>query len=281
MPVPTWAAQLLADLWKNMSTSERKAAAHRVNSKKSHGPKNTTSTRFNATEHGLLALGLCELDDPESYRALIENLKDQMKPVGVLETFLVESFALDMMRLRRARRLEEEHITSELNPPENGVLFDLPVLGGPIMVDPGLPANIDFETNQRLALYQRYESAFMTKILRLLHELERMQRGRSGETLPAPAVLDVNLHASAEIPHEVPLESAKKVVDSEPARLGHVECLPPQMSVDGVLRNEPNKVFVFSPSLEEGSSASRGAARRACSALTMLSRFGFRSTRVL
>jgi hypothetical protein len=37
-------------------TSQKKAAANRINGQKSHGPKNTTSTRFNSTKHGLLAM---------------------------------------------------------------------------------------------------------------------------------------------------------------------------------------------------------------------------------
>ena len=43
-----------------MSTSAKKDAANRVNGQKSHGPTNTTSTRFNATKHGLLAQGITE-----------------------------------------------------------------------------------------------------------------------------------------------------------------------------------------------------------------------------
>jgi hypothetical protein len=127
-----------------------------------------------------------------------------------VEHLLVESVALEMIRLRRARRLEAEYITGELNPQttENN-LFGLLNEFEPTILDPGLPAAIGFEIGQRLVnVFQRYESTFVTRMLRLLHELERIQRMRSGERLPAPAVMDVSVHAStSSLPED--LESAE------------------------------------------------------------------------
>ena len=51
-----------------MSTSKKKIVANKINGQKSRGPKDTSSTRFNAQKHGLLAAGITELDDAESYR---------------------------------------------------------------------------------------------------------------------------------------------------------------------------------------------------------------------
>ncbi len=200
-----------------MSTSEKKVAANRINGQKSHGPTNTTSTRFNATKHGLLAVGITELDDAEGYRALLTDLKEEKDPVGVVEMLLVESAALDMVRWRRARRLEAEYITSELNPPIHGpnLLGDDIELFQGAMLDPGLPAAISFESAQRLvSVYQRYESSIALRLFRTLHELERLQRMRQGESLPAPATVDVNVHADTGI------------VDSDPASLGQLNALP-------------------------------------------------------
>ena len=45
-----------------MSTSERKRNANRLNGQKSRGPKDTSATRYNAKKHGLLAVGVTELD---------------------------------------------------------------------------------------------------------------------------------------------------------------------------------------------------------------------------
>ena len=65
-----------------MSTSKKKVAANRINGQKSHGPTNTTSTRFNATKHGLLAVGITELDDADGYHSILGDLIREKNPVG-------------------------------------------------------------------------------------------------------------------------------------------------------------------------------------------------------
>jgi len=200
-----------------MSTSEKKLAANRINGQKSHGPTNTTSTRFNATKHGLLAVGITELDDAEGYRTTLSDLIREKSPIGAIEMFLVKSAALDMVKCLRARRLEAEYITSELNPPIHGPapLADGTNLFQGAMLDPGLPAAISFEIAQQLvSVYSRYESTFAYRLFRTLHELERLQRMRQGERVPAPATLDVNVHADT------------RIVDSVPASLGQLKSLP-------------------------------------------------------
>jgi hypothetical protein len=199
-------------------TSKKKIEANRINGQSSHGPTNRTSTRFNATKHGLLAVGITELDDAEGYRALLNNLREEKAPVGTVETLLIEAIALDMVRLRRARRLDAEYITGELNPPIQGPgLFgdDTKLFQG-TLIDPGLPALMSSESAQRLvSVFQRYESTFLFRILRLLHEFERLQRMRSGERLPAPTAVDVSVHASASPLPEVSVRSAENGIAEE------------------------------------------------------------------
>lgn len=103
-----------------MSTSAKKVVSNRINAQKSHGPTDTASTRFNATKHGLLAVGITELDDAGGYRTILDDLKREKKPVGQLEMFLAEALALDLIKRRRVWRLEAECITAELNPPTRG-----------------------------------------------------------------------------------------------------------------------------------------------------------------
>lgn len=181
-----------------MTTSDKKTSANRSNGQKSHGPKNTVSTRFNATKHGLLAVGITELDDAEGYRVVLSDLMREKAPLGPVETFLVESVALDMVRWQRARRLEAGYITSELNPPllAPDPLGDLSFVFHGEVLDPGLPAAISAENAHRLVgVFQRYESFFANRLFRTLHELERLQRMRQGERLPAPVSVDVSVHA--------------------------------------------------------------------------------------
>jgi len=136
-----------------MPSSDKKIAANRRNGQKSQGPRDTTSTRFNAIKHGLLSVGITELDDADGYHTTLSNLMREKNPVGAIETLLVKSAALDMVRWLRASRFEAEYITSELNPPLQG-LEDLGVM---LQVDPGLPATISCEIAQRLVnIFQRY-----------------------------------------------------------------------------------------------------------------------------
>lgn len=145
-----------------MSTSDRKISANRLNGRKSHGPMNTTSSRYDATKHGLLSCGVTELDDADGYRTTLRELLDAKNPVGPIEAFLVESLALDVVRCRRARQLEAEYITGVLNPPTFGSEslggdFEL-ALKAPV-IDRGLPATVDSESAQKLVTFQRYESS--------------------------------------------------------------------------------------------------------------------------
>jgi hypothetical protein len=144
-----------------------------------------------------LSAGITELDDAEGYRDVLRDLTKEKDPQGPVETFLVECAALDIVRLRRARRLEAEYITEVLNPPirEPGVFANLDNLDEGLIVDPGLPATMHYEGVELLVkTFQRYQSAIALNLFRTLHELERVQRMRKGEHLPAPAAVDVTIH---------------------------------------------------------------------------------------
>jgi hypothetical protein len=221
-----------------MPTSERKIAANRRNGRKSKGPKNTKSTRANATKHGLLAVGVTELDDVEGYRNMLRDLIKESNPVGTIEMFLVESAAVEMVRLRRARRLEAEYLTEILNPPiESGLMCELPPL---VQVDPGLPSVMKLQSVQPLvSVFQRYESTIAHRLFRTLHELERLQRIRRGEKISAPAALDVNIH------HDTGTESGAMLLAQEGA-LGDngdtaTETVTKRLPQKQVLRDDEDK----------------------------------------
>jgi hypothetical protein len=178
-------------------SSAAKLAANCLNGRKGTGPKNTSVTRFNAVTHGLLVAGITELDDAEGYHDILRDLKQEKNPVGVLEKSLVESMALDIIRGRRARRLEGEYITSVLHPPikKGDPASEFLELFGGTVIDPGSPALMQHEHVQKLVtVFQRYESIFVQRLFRDLHELERLQRMRNGEAVQVPAVLDVTVH---------------------------------------------------------------------------------------
>ncbi len=184
----------------NLTDSRARAETNRQNAAKSTGPKNTTSTRFNALKHGLLAEGVTELDSPETFPAHHAKIEAELKPVGEMETFLARRIALGMVRLKRAESLEAEFVTAQLNPPVTEVDPDLETfIGRTVVIDPGLPACLSTEAVGVLAnIIARYETAIENRLFRALNQLERMQRLRHGENIPAPATLDVGVHADGQ-----------------------------------------------------------------------------------
>ena len=177
--------------YKHDSPARARTRRNRQNSRRSTGPRDTTSTRFNAMKHGLLAEGVTELDEPETFLAFCVKLEGELKPVGEVEAFLARRIALGIVRLKRAALVEAEFITGQLNPPitesnSNDVLQMIAGMNAkPVVLDPGLPARISAETMDALAnTFSRYETAIHNRIVRDMNQFERMQRLRMGENLP-------------------------------------------------------------------------------------------------
>jgi hypothetical protein len=179
--------------------TKAKLEANRANASKSTGPSITFSTRYNAVKHGLLADGITELDGLE-YKNFLAEVKAGFNPEGPIEKFLTERICLCMVRLKRAIRLEAEFITEALNPPftrtEGGLDYDFDDFKGTtVVVDPGLPAPLPECAVERIAgSFQRYETALENKLYRAMNQLERLQRMRKGETIPAPVTLGVGFN---------------------------------------------------------------------------------------
>jgi hypothetical protein len=179
------------------SRTRTRTEANRQNARQSTGPKDTTSTRFNAMKHGLLAQGVTELDSPETFADFCASLEVELKAVGEVEAFLVRRVALGMVRLKRAALLEAEFLTAQLNPPvTETTLSDMGVMLAEMdakttVLDPGLPARVSADTVDALAnTFARYETMTENRVLRALNQLERMQQLRRGEKLPLPGNAD-------------------------------------------------------------------------------------------
>ena len=171
-----------------------KTDSNRLNAQNSTGPGDTTLTRFNAVKHGLLAKGITELDDSDAYESLVQRLTVDYGPVGDLEIFWVRRIAFCVTRLYRAARLEANYINAEIHPPsqEQDCL-------APITPELGLSAPVcALSAINLVSGFQRYETAIENKLYRAIHELERRQRTRKGEFVPAPQSLDVSIHSERE-----------------------------------------------------------------------------------
>ena len=164
-----------------------------------------TVSRYNAQKHGLLGEGITELDKVD-YIELLKKLTDCYRPEGPMESFLVERIAICVVRLKRACLLEAEHIMATLHPPitkVEGGLPDFNFEGKTVVVKEGFPERLPPQVLENISeTYQRYETAIENKLYRALNQLERMQRLRQGERLPAPVNLEVGVHADQMASHE-------------------------------------------------------------------------------
>ncbi len=91
-------------------TSDKQAQANRRNALKSSGPKTPegkATVRHNATKHGLLSRDvLLPGEDGAALEELSERLRDELQPVGELESLLVDRIIAAYWRLRRLGRVE-------------------------------------------------------------------------------------------------------------------------------------------------------------------------------
>jgi hypothetical protein len=153
--------------------SPAKLAANRRNGQKSQGPKTEegkSRSRWNALKHGVLSQRLLVLneDDSQTYTLLLENLRRDLNPANALEEILIEKIAMGYWRLHVAYGYEAEFARSR---------------------------NEFIVVAERMG---RYANTIHRQLLQAMNELERLQRRRGGEAVPAPVNIDVNVHGLEE-----------------------------------------------------------------------------------
>ena len=105
-----------------MTVSEKQLQANRENAPKGgvKTPEGKAIVKYNALKHGLLAKEVVitlgdGAENPEEFNALLEDLKTQLLPEGVLEEMLAEKIAVAYWRLRRACKYEVGLIRDKLD----------------------------------------------------------------------------------------------------------------------------------------------------------------------
>ena len=115
--------------------SQKQIEANRQNAQKSTGPQTPegkAAVSQNALKHGLTAQqAVISGEDKEEFEATRQSFEDELKPVGPLQTFLVEKIVTAAWRLARLRTLEsglelqrlqsapEKKLPNKPNPPRN------------------------------------------------------------------------------------------------------------------------------------------------------------------
>ena len=107
-------------------------------------------------------------DDSQTYTLLLENLRHDLNHGNALEEILVEKIAMAYWRLHIAYGYEAEFARSR----------------GEFIV-----------VAERMG---RYANTIHRQLLQAMNELERLQRRRGGEAVPAPVNIDVNVNGLEE-----------------------------------------------------------------------------------
>lgn len=179
-------------------TTEEQIQANRENAQLGgvKTPEGKAITRFNAIQHGILRQSLTEYEK-ELYPSLLDELVEELKPVGILETILVERVALCYLRLFRVAKSEREFLQSKLHPriTRNPVIDDLIKGYGEEVVEEGYTPKIDVSIIRELDhTLLRYETTIERSLFKALHELQRLQAVRLGQKIPLPLAIDVNVN---------------------------------------------------------------------------------------
>ena len=153
--------------------SQKQIEANRQNAKLG-GAKTEEAkavSRYNAIKHGILSENVLFKDEDEN--ELIElgkRLRSEMKPDTEFELLLIDRIISNFWRLKRVMGMERDSVISK------GTF------------------SRGLELNERIAdTYFRYETMLERGIYKALHELQRLQATRSGEKIPAPVAIDVDV----------------------------------------------------------------------------------------
>ncbi len=144
--------------------------------------------RFNARKHGILAELITDYEK-DIYKQYLDQLFEELQPKTCIEEMLVERIALCYLRLYRTGRAECEYVQSWLNPHIEG---DIVGISFTEVKRKGYIPILSHKTVDDLSrTYLRYETGIENRLYKAMHELERLQRMRSGEVIHAAMVIDV------------------------------------------------------------------------------------------
>ncbi len=124
------------------------------------------------------------------FNKLNKNLLNYWLPENLAESMLVEQLAFNYWRLKRAFRLETEFLYSTHKQADIANEIYKPAY------DQDKSVSIEYLDFDKFDKFSRYIVQIQRSILRILHELERIQARRKGENVPMPTVVDVDIEHS-------------------------------------------------------------------------------------
>jgi hypothetical protein len=170
-----------------LNSSDTKSGEPELRNQSEPSPVKTRSTgprteagknrsKQNSLKHGILSKSVVLKGESQAeFCALLNGFRENFKPKGMFEDYLVEFLATTAWRCRRL--LQAEAAENPLDP---------------ALVDPALIDIRSYEEKYRRSEYLlRYGASLERSFDRTLNQLERAQRMRLGQPVPPP--LNVNI----------------------------------------------------------------------------------------
>ena len=140
-------------------------------------------SRYNALKHGLLCSGVLLKDEKqEELLELEKKVRAELKPANEMELLLVDRISANIWRLKRAMKVESEMIEDDRKP-----------MFGDREKTLGEAFSYDFVNSDTYGKFTRYETSIERGIYKALHELQRLQAQRNGQTVPLPVAVDLEI----------------------------------------------------------------------------------------
>lgn len=176
---------MTSDIASNIS--EKQLEANRENAKLGgvKTEEGKIASKYNALKHGLLSEKVLLSDENEAELvSLGKRLRQELVPDSELELILVDRITANTWRLRRAMQVEREMMEEDrIN------LFG----GSDKKKSLGEALSGDFSNHDTYGKFIRYEASLERGIYKALHELQRVQAARKGESTPPPVAIDVDV----------------------------------------------------------------------------------------
>jgi hypothetical protein len=178
--------------------SKKKIEANRRNARLSTGPRTEAGkdrSRNNAIKHGIFSRDMLQpwglgKEDTKEFGDLWTMLLEDRKPIGVLEEILVERIAVCLWRLKRAVQYEAGTVMLRYRDAKLGLKSKGASDSEIESLTPWL-LHLRLPEGKDLDLLLRYETTVHRQLLSTLSQLERLQRARAEEHVPAPLTVQV------------------------------------------------------------------------------------------
>ena len=186
--------------------SSRKIEANRRNALRSTGPRTPTGKKTvakNALKHGFFSKWLLiqhpdGKEDANEYLDLCAALREHYGPNSFLEELWLEKIAVWSWRLRRLIRFESGQIALALAEHSQDMKESSTELGefeSAPLSSPEIDSMTDhlfLPSKEELDKLLRYEAMINRQLNHAIAELERLQRRRNEESVPAPISVDIS-----------------------------------------------------------------------------------------